>query len=96
MKYLWTEKGGLMMENELYVHYCSETLIKFHSPIKSYHYNDQYYLWTIVLNNDDTLFLYDKNIYKMSIIKEKEGMSDYDVVGLAVNGKMKIYVEMGR
>ena len=76
---------------DLFVYYCSKNLMRFHSIIINYHYNEQYGLWTIVLNNHDTLFLYDKNIHKLSIIDDEE-----ELYGLCVNGKTKMYKPIER
>ena len=41
--------------------------IKLYDPIKNYHYNGLYKLWTITTITKDTYFIYTKNIKKMFI-----------------------------
>ena len=55
---------------------------KIQSKIKSYYYNEQYNLWNITLFSKDVIFVYDKNIKKLSITSY-----DNETLGLVMNGK---------
>lgn len=56
--------------------------------IKHYHYNFNYKLWTLVFDNDDMFFVYDKNINNLTIVK-----NDNEIVGYVINKTLMKYEE---
>ena len=58
------------------------------SEIKDYHYNFNYKIWTLIFNNGDVIFIYDKNIDNLTIINNEIG-----IVGYVVNKTLIKYDE---
>ena len=56
--------------------------------IKHYHYNFNYKLWTLVFDNGDMFFVYDKNINNLKIVK-----NDNEIVGYVINKTLMKYEE---
>lgn len=55
--------------------------------IKHYHYNFNYKLWTLVFDNNDMFFVYDKNINNLMIMKNDK------IVGYVINKTLIKYDE---
>ena len=65
--------------------------IKLYDPIKNYHYNGSYDLWTIITLQGDTYFIYGKNIRELTI-KEINSKNEESLMVKYRKGKI-IYME---
>lgn len=68
--------------------------IRLYDPIKNYHYNGLYDLWTITTLHGDTYFIYGKNIRELTI-KEITQKNNEILIVKYKNGKIK-YMEEWR